>query len=234
MPYTTTEIGYIKMIHLSVRVPEALIVWIDEALEVEFSKAMRRALRVSMEQREVQNAFDYRVGLNINTRDGEKSYFDSLNEAVTEELVKKVITNMPEFYKSSLFKEELKQTKELIQKYPNAIMSNKQPLFDQETFFAEIRKGQKNEKGISFSVEKFTYLQEREMLNMLIDKILEKNLSKFKNRQEIFDLFAKAMLTGNILPIGRLIDKTFGQGTFRKIGEEKKNINLKIFFIKSL
>ena len=40
-----------------------------------------------------------------------------------------------------------------------------------------------------------------------------------EDKEEVFDLFASAALTGNLLTIGKLIDKTFGLGTFRKIGE---------------
>ena len=34
-------------------------------------------------------------------------------------------------------------------------------------------------------------------------------------------LFMKRQINGNILPIGKLIDKTFGPGSFRKLGEDK-------------
>lgn len=96
-----------------------------------------------------------------------------------------------------------------------------------------------------------SYKQERGILNTLIDKIFNKNQEKFKEREDVFEIFAKAMLTGNILPIGRLIDETFGRGTFKKYGDldkrkrrdEKKNeegdfgrdtVNAQEEFVKSL
>lgn len=65
----------------------------------------------------------------------------------------------------------------------------------------------------------YSYSQERQSLNTLVSKLFTKNHERFENEEEIMEMFEKAMLSGNILPIGRLIDTTFEKGTFRKIGE---------------
>lgn len=64
-----------------------------------------------------------------------------------------------------------------------------------------------------------SYEKEREYLNDLIDVILKENKDKFKDRDEVFEIFSKAMMTGNILPLGRLVEKTLGKGSFRRIGK---------------
>lgn len=68
----------------------------------------------------------------------------------------------------------------------------------------------------------------------MIDKILERNSEKFQDREEIFEVFAKGMMTGNILPVGRLIEKTFGNGTLRRIGELDQDIKAQEDFVSSL
>jgi len=72
------------------------------------------------------------------------------------------------------------------------------------------------------------------MLNDLLDKLYQKNQDKFKDREQVFDVFAKSMLSGNLLPVGRLVDRTLGKGTFRKIGELDKDIQKQKEFIEKL
>ncbi len=42
------------------------------------------------------------------------------------------------------------------------------------------------------------------------------------------------MLTGNILPVGRLVDGTFGRGTLRRIGELDHDTQALEEFVESL
>ncbi len=72
------------------------------------------------------------------------------------------------------------------------------------------------------------------MLHILVGKLFERNLEQFTNQDEVFEEFAKGMMTGNILPVGRLIERTFGKGTFRKIGELDEDIQAQIEFVDSL
>jgi hypothetical protein len=72
------------------------------------------------------------------------------------------------------------------------------------------------------------------MSEVLLDKLYEKNTDQFSNREEVFNVFAKAMLTGNILPLGRLVDGTFGRGTLRKIGELDHDVQALEEFVESL
>ncbi len=86
---------------------------------------------------------------------------------------------------------------------------SKSELFQDE---AEALKREQKEPG-------FFRAEEREKLDALIEQLWEKNQDTFSGKEEILDLFIRAHVTGNLLPVGRLVEKTFGKGSFRKIGE---------------
>ena len=88
--------------------------------------------------------------------------------------------------------------------------------------------------GEELTIQCLTYKSERRILNTLIDKILEKNPDKFQDKEEVFEVFAKGMITGNILPVGRLVERTFGKGTLRKIGELDQDLRAQEEFVNSL
>jgi hypothetical protein len=96
-------------------------------------------------------------------------------------------------------------------------------------FYGEDEQKEKFKNGKGFG-----YPRQREILKTLIDKIYGKNPGKFKNKDEVFDLFAEGAVTGNILPLGRVIEKTFGKKTLRKIGELDEDIEKLKEFINSL
>ena len=54
--------------------------------------------------------------------------------------------------------------------------------------------------------------------NLLLEEICKKN-PEFSSTDQVFDIFAKAVMTGKLLKVARLIEKTFGMGSFREIGE---------------
>ncbi len=65
------------------------------------------------------------------------------------------------------------------------------------------------------------YKKEREKLNELIDDIYDKNRSHFGAREEVFELFASAAMSGKYLPLARIVEKTYGKGVFRKLAKEQ-------------
>ncbi len=199
------------------------------------------ALQVT--KKENPELVDYRLGLTANTRDGEKIYFMSLNEAVTEEMTKRTVLKILD---NKLFIDEANQTKEVIAKYPKAVRESGEPLFDEDTIYAEAegRKlwkesigrlfGKPVDSRIKIHTEAFTYKQERKILYTLVDKIFKKNVCKFQDKEEVFEVFFKGMITGNILPLGRIVDETFGSGTLRQIGELDYDIEAQKKFVESL
>ena len=81
------------------------------------------------------------------------------------------------------------------------------------------RSGKKKNTVLQWKSTQYSYEETRAILNALIDKIAAQNSQGFPDREQVFDVFAQAKLSGRILELGRLTDSTFGAGTFRKIGE---------------
>lgn len=164
---------------------------------------------------------DYRVGLNVSTRDGAHVFFHNLDEAVVEELTKR---GMDEIFKNDpLFQKENEKTKE--EKLRASKIDAAAPLNTEEVFYLNLDMSLKQQilgmprKQVEKGIGLLAYQRERVVLNTLIDKLFEKNQGRFSNREEVFDIFVKGVLSGHILPIGRLVEKTFGKGAFRRIGE---------------
>lgn len=181
----------------------------------------------------------YRVGLSVRPMDMAKGrLFKNLNEGLTEELTKR---SMMALIHHPLFKDELLHRKDVGERIP----PDSPMLDDNDIFYAQARSRQQagtienneektRKQEMDIEMEKFGYPEQRKMLNVLVDKLFEKNKDRFKDREEVFEVFAKGYMTGNIMPIGRMIEKTFGKGTFRKIGEMDKDIDAQEKFIDSL
>ena len=65
-----------------------------------------------------------------------------------------------------------------------------------------------------------SYRSERERLYTMLEEIQKANSEEFKSTDEVFNVFARAQLSGRLLPLARLIEKTYGKGSFRKLGKE--------------
>jgi hypothetical protein len=61
--------------------------------------------------------------------------------------------------------------------------------------------------------------KELEKLNELVDDLWEQNQETYTTRDDVFSLFVSAQISGNLLPIARLIEQTYGKGSFRKYAE---------------
>lgn len=64
------------------------------------------------------------------------------------------------------------------------------------------------------------YTREREELVKLIDDIYQKNNQLFANRDQIKNLIYAAAIDGQIKPLARLIEATYGKGSFRRLGRD--------------
>ncbi|MEK7138378.1 MAG: hypothetical protein AAB787_02600 [Patescibacteria group bacterium] len=124
---------------------------------------------------------EYRSGFKVTSRDGTKTYFSNVEEAIIGYMTKK-------FYNDFLVKEK--------------------------SFSSEIEVLKRAGKEPNFSRS-----PEQEQGKKLVEKIYELNQTEFESNEEIIELFVEAQITGNLLKVGRLIEKTFGKGSFRKLGE---------------
>lgn len=151
-----------------------------------------------------------RSGFSIGTNDGERLLFHKLNESVITELEirfeRMYMAEWPELV------EEIKARDEYIGQIA-------------ERDHAPIEKvrqtvaGIKGDKISGYKWVSYPYHEERQQFNSLVDELYKRNRSDFESREQVFNLFADATLTGRLLPIARLIEKSFGKGSFRMIGK---------------
>lgn len=60
---------------------------------------------------------------------------------------------------------------------------------------------------------------EVKMLHEIAQNIYSRSNGEFQSPEEVINLFLKGQVTGNILSIARVIEKSFGKGSFRKLGQ---------------
>ncbi len=173
----------------------------------------------------------------------EKVYFSHLEEAIVAECTKKFLDELGE---ESFFAEEytpLSQLKDWLVKYYQRInvpkhiikefedglkyIPNPQFYVDKVLNFSE----DENERE-DYAVGLFNSLsaqglviglernKERNKMYELLDKLVINSQGKFTDREEIFDIFARANFSGNYLPLARVVEDILGKGSFREIAEE--------------
>ena len=165
------------------------------------------AMQVPM-SKEMQIDMSYRVGLQLSSRDGTQVFFGALEEAVTEMLTKRL---MEEKFKTDLKFASIHQVTDQLMQANKTDMEQK-GVVKSEVIFLDA-----NGDG-----RRYGYINERGGVEALIDKLYIRNPTQFKNTEEVFEVFARAKFTGNMLPLGRLIEGSFGSGAFRKIAEARK------------
>lgn len=65
-----------------------------------------------------------------------------------------------------------------------------------------------------------SYPKERKVLRQIIEAVTRKDPDYEGKEDEVKALFYKAYFTGRMLDLGRVIEKTFGKGTFRLMAEK--------------
>jgi len=163
--------------------------------------------------------FQYRSGFKSASRDGKKSYFRHIDEGLTEMISKQLIEKL-KAENHTLFKRDIEETERVKQEYRD----NKEVT----EFFASgdilsahfLPENDPNRlMGFNIKYIPYAYKGQRDCIGELMDKIYKKNSDQFTDTDEIYRLFVKGKLEGNYLSIGRIIDQTYGKGTFRKLGE---------------
>lgn len=175
-------------------------------------------------KKNIPNARDFRKLLLKEKEKIIEIYFYRLDEAIVEELAirfqRDILENNPEF------EEQKKMIEEYVkQEGENGITVDKDEVFCLRKKIRYSSDGRKEYRTIE--AERARYKFEREILNSLVDKLYSGNQDKFKNREEVFDLFAKSLFTGNIVgkdSWGKLIEKTFGEGALRELMEKDSNL----------
>lgn len=83
--------------------------------------------------------------------------------------------------------------------------------------FPELQDSLKN--GVGKMNMKQAYQREREQFNELVSDLYRANQDSFQSEEEVFVLFVKAVFSGQLLPVARLIETTYGKGVFKSIAK---------------
>ncbi|MBI2053605.1 MAG: hypothetical protein HYT41_02585 [Candidatus Sungbacteria bacterium] len=147
-------------------------------------------------------------------------YFSWLNEAITEELAirltNEAVVNPPAFFERPA--EYVRKNREQMAEQG----------MDEEAIREFFPAQQKPEQG-GYQVYWYpsAYKEERNKMWDIIERLAKANtisqdageFDMDAEREKIFNQFARSAFNGDVLLIGRSIEKTFGKGTFRKLGE---------------
>lgn len=173
----------------------------------------------------------------------EKEYFAALEEAIVAECTKKFLDKISE---DSIFHEEagaLQRLKnwiiayhrrggvaeEEIKKLEKELKYIANPQDKVEQVLANVDTEEKREAYAAGmfaalyeqgEVETTERYRERKKLYDILDILIARSDGAFKNRDEVFDEFAKANFSGKYLPIARTVEGILGKGSFRKLAEE--------------
>ncbi|MFZ2072547.1 MAG: hypothetical protein WAV10_02630, partial [Minisyncoccia bacterium] len=66
--------------------------------------------------------------------------------------------------------------------------------------------------------EIITYMRQREVLNFVCAEIQKQFPDQYQSADEVYKVFLNAHFTGKLLELARLVDGTFGEGSFRLLG----------------
>lgn len=149
-------------------------------------------------------------------------YFSMISEAVTLERLRSLVTSELEnnpYYADEVAEAEVVKSKNLNARYPRFTKQGKRKMGPRVFTPDGALAAQISEDGI-MAVYGDSYREDRQSLNTLTSKI-----AKYTNHtnEEVFDMFVDVNVTGNYLPVARIMEKTFGKGSFRKLGENSTN-----------
>lgn len=176
-----------------------------------FHEMTHFASYAAMEYQEKQ-VRDYRLGVEVRSRPGGLLHFVPMNEAVTSELTECFINSQLD---QPLFADERQQTEELRLGDPSAVDNNGDLLFNDDTYYADVRARPDGVETL-FTV-KFSYPEARQGLRLLCTDLAGKT---GQITEDLYQKFFRGAFNGNILPLAKIIDRTYGQGTFRRLGEQ--------------
>lgn len=173
----------------------------------------------------------YREGLMIhslqNSNLGKYHYhchFAGLNEGIVAESEKRLLLkllDLPELAeeKEWLTSDEAKKIKKKL--------AEKDGIPEDDIIWVG-KKGEDDGKIVSYG-------QQRNVLNYVCAEIQKQFPDQYASADDVYKTFLNASFTGRLLPLGRLVEKTFGEGNFRLLGNmdtERPNATLHLESLK--
>lgn len=172
----------------------------------------------------------HRSGLEIFELDNPtKSKLFDLGEAVTEMLTiavsNRVITAKPEQFRRAIVGQIIHYLQHAPEGAPwrkLAVKMGWRPA-DSDEHAEDVAWRLFREKKFPYSVgrERFrSYVKQRRILRQIMDEIQKRNPNDYPASKDVEALFYRAMVGGSMLELGRVVEKTFGAGTFRLMAED--------------
>ncbi|MEK7629569.1 MAG: hypothetical protein AAB394_03575 [Patescibacteria group bacterium] len=173
---------------------------------------------------------NYREGVSVRTsqkttREGSPhTHFVGLHEAIVSEQTRKSLKRMMELPILKKEKEHMRseKTMETIRR-----ISEKSKIPVDEFYWL-------NEEESALGLG---YYEQRQVLNYVCEEIQQELSEKYKTKDAVFSVFLGAQLTGRLLPVARLVEQVFGEGSFRILGNmtlEKENTALILDTLKKM
>ncbi len=154
-----------------------------------------------------------RIGLSVFNDAYTKRFFRGIDEAVIEELTARFdaryFSLIPSLATEIERREEMRKTTQILNR--NQIASVVDTVLPDRRY--------------EITIHAWRYGSERKMLDSLMTNLYEANTNRFTSREEVFDIVAQAVLTGKLLNLARLIERTLGEGSMRALGENTMLLN---------
>ena len=165
----------------------------------------------SLEIDKDKSVSDRRFGIRTKIRGGQNYYFEEINEAITEELTiifdRNYLVSVP----------GLEKELELRQKFIDAHLQSNDPEIRESA--DEIAYIKVNNQKQQLEATGYSYPAARERFGSLVKEVFKANETLFKSEDEVFMLFVQAAMGGRMLDLARVVEKTYGKGSFRKLGK---------------
>ncbi len=82
--------------------------------------------------------------------------------------------------------------------------------------------------------ESVRYLQQRNVLNYVCAEIQKQFPDQYQSADDVYKTFLNAHFTGRLLPLARTVEKTFGEGSFRLLGNMDTSKQSGVLHLESL
>jgi hypothetical protein len=157
-----------------------------------------------------------RGGLNMFSPKSGKIYLHDLDEALVQTLThrfdREFFGSFPEFSEEHVWRERFLEQVSEEEKTRNS-------LWERLSYVETCDVDEDGKRFTRMFSKRYGYQREMGMLEQLIDDLYANNKEEFSSREEIFLLIMRASFTGRMLPFARLMDKTYGKGSFRTVAE---------------
>ncbi len=170
----------------------------------------------------------YREGVTVRAlqKYGHRGYhqhFAGLHEAIVAETEKRLLAKLldcPELAKEKewLMSDEAKEMKKKL--------AEKKEISEDDIIWIS-KRGNDDWKTVS-------YPRQRDVLNYLCTEIQKQFPDKYQSADDVYKIFLNAHFTGRLLLLARFIEKTFGETSFRLLGNMSTNAESGVLHLESL